>query len=68
MTAIYLAEFAPPRVKQVIRPMIELLVGIPSVVYGIFGLFVLADFFTQYINPLISGTLGILPLVRVHIP
>jgi phosphate transport system permease protein len=58
LTAIYLAEFAPLRVKQVIRPMIELLVGIPSVVYGIFGLFLLAGFFTNYINPFIDTTLG----------
>jgi len=58
LTAIYLAEFAPPRVKQVIRPMIELLVGIPSVVYGIFGLFLLAGFFTDYVNPFIDATLG----------
>jgi phosphate transport system permease protein len=58
LTAIYLAEFAPSRVKNIIRPMIELLVGIPSVVYGIFGIFILADVFTHVINPLISGTLG----------
>jgi phosphate transport system permease protein len=58
LTAIYLAEFAPVRVKKVIRPMIELLVGIPSVVYGIFGIFVLAGFFTGYINPLIDAALG----------
>jgi phosphate transport system permease protein len=58
LTAIYLAEFAPRRVKEIIRPMIELLVGIPSVVYGIFGLFTLADLYTKFINPAISGTLG----------
>ena len=37
-TAIFLAIFAPPRVSRVIRPAVELLAGIPSVVYGLFGM------------------------------
>ncbi|WP_418790109.1 phosphate ABC transporter permease subunit PstC [Phosphitispora sp. TUW77] len=37
-TAIFLAEFAPPRVSKIIRPAVELLAGIPSVVYGLFGM------------------------------
>lgn len=37
-TAIYLAEFAHPRVSRMIRPAVELLAGIPSVVYGLFGM------------------------------
>lgn len=39
--AVFLAEIAPPRVRGVVRPAIELLAGIPSVVYGLFGLVVL---------------------------
>lgn len=39
--AIFLAEVAPPRVREFARPAIELLVGIPSVVYGLVGLVVL---------------------------
>jgi phosphate transport system permease protein len=39
--AILLAEVAPPRVRQVIRPAVELLVGIPSVVYGLVGMVLL---------------------------
>jgi phosphate transport system permease protein len=42
--AIYLSELASPRVKKVLKPAVELLAGIPSVVYGFFGLIVLADF------------------------
>jgi phosphate transport system permease protein len=41
-TAILLAEVAPPTVREVFRPAIELLAGIPSVVYGLFGMVVLA--------------------------
>ena len=42
--AIYISELASPRVKNVLKPAIELLAGIPSVVYGFFGLVVLTDF------------------------
>jgi phosphate transport system permease protein len=39
--AIFLAEVAPDRVRDIVRPAVELLAGIPSVVYGLFGLVVL---------------------------
>lgn len=42
--AILLAEVAPPRVRTLVRPAVELLVGIPSVVYGLVGLVALAPF------------------------
>jgi phosphate transport system permease protein len=42
--AIYVSELASTRVKNVLKPAIELLAGIPSVVYGFFGLVVLTDF------------------------
>ncbi len=48
--AIFLAEIAPRKVTMIIRPMIELLAGIPSVVYGLYGLVVLV--------PLIRDNLG----------
>jgi len=40
-TAIYLAEIADSRVRNILKPLIELLAGIPSVVYGFFGLIVI---------------------------
>jgi phosphate transport system permease protein len=40
--AVYIAEFAPPRLRELIKPTIELLAGIPSVVIGFFALIVLA--------------------------
>jgi phosphate transport system permease protein len=42
--AIYVSELASPRVKKILKPAIELLAGIPSVVYGFFGLIVLTNF------------------------
>jgi len=42
--AIYIAELASPRMKNILKPAIELLAGIPSVVYGFFGLIVLTGF------------------------
>lgn len=42
MTAIYLAEIAPAKVREVVKPMVELLASLPSVVIGFFGLAVVA--------------------------
>jgi phosphate transport system permease protein len=41
-TAVLLAEVAPQAVREIVRPAVELLAGIPSVVYGLFGMVVLA--------------------------
>jgi len=40
LTAIYLAEYAPGTIRGVVKPLLDLLAGIPSVVYGLFGLLV----------------------------
>ncbi|KXS43617.1 MAG: phosphate transport system permease protein [Methanolobus sp. T82-4] len=63
--AIYLAEFASRKIESILRPLIELLVGIPSVVYGIFGFFILEDIFRYHIDPFLDSTLGVfLPIFR----
>ena len=49
-SAIYLAELAPSRLKAVLKPAVELLAGIPSVVFGFFGLIVLTDFIRVNFN------------------
>jgi phosphate transport system permease protein len=41
LTAIYLAEYAPGTIRGLIKPLLDLLAGIPSVVYGLFGLLVI---------------------------
>ncbi|HVP97028.1 phosphate ABC transporter permease subunit PstC [Methanoregula sp.] len=64
LTAIYLSEYAQPAVEKTLRPLIELLVGIPSVVYGIFGFFLLEPVFRTVINPDIGSLLGFIPLFQ----
>lgn len=44
LTAVYLARFCPPKLYRVVKPAVSLLAGIPSVVYGFFGLMVLVPF------------------------
>ncbi len=60
--AIFLVEMAPPRVGSVVSFLVELLAAIPSVVYGLWGLFVLAPLVREYLAPLLQGTLGFLPI------
>lgn len=45
MTAIYLAEYAKPRFRAIVKPVIEVLAGIPTIVYGVFALMVIGPFF-----------------------
>ncbi len=49
-TAIYIAEVANPVVRNILKPVIELLAGIPSVVYGFFGLVVVVPFIQSVFN------------------
>jgi phosphate transport system permease protein len=63
-TAIFLAEWAPAWLEKIIRPLLDLLVGIPSVVYGLFGYFVLEGIFRNTIDPAISTSLGFMPIFR----
>lgn len=46
--AIFLAEVAPPGVRRFFRPMVELLVGIPSVVYGLVGMVIIVPFIREF--------------------
>lgn len=48
--AVFLAEIAKPRIANIVRPGIELLAGIPSVVYGLYGLVVLVPFIRKTFN------------------
>ncbi|MFA5254822.1 MAG: phosphate ABC transporter permease subunit PstC, partial [Methanoregula sp.] len=48
--AIYISEIASPRVKSILKPATELLAGIPSVVYGFFGLIVLTTLIREVFN------------------
>ena len=54
--AVFLAEVAHPRVRKILKPMIELLAGIPSVVYGFFGLVVIVPFVQNTFNLAVGET------------
>jgi phosphate transport system permease protein len=61
--AILLAEYAPAWLRDPLSFLVELLAAIPSVVYGLWGLFVLAPFMRDTLNPAIeSSPLGALPI------
>jgi phosphate transport system permease protein len=62
--ALFLTEMAPATVRSIISFPIALLAGIPSVVYGLWGLFVLVPVLRWYVEPFLSGTLGFLPLFQ----
>ena len=53
-SGIYLSEFAGERFREIVKPTIELLAGIPSVVYGLFGMVVLAPFVQKYLGAAIG--------------
>ncbi|MCB5225354.1 phosphate ABC transporter permease subunit PstC [Alishewanella sp. 16-MA] len=48
MVAIYLAEYAPQRVRNTVKPIIEVLAGIPTIVYGFFALVTVGPFFAEF--------------------
>ena len=59
--AIYLTEFAPNVIRQPVATVIELLAAIPSVVYGLWGIFVLIPFLKEWVYPVLEARLGFLP-------
>ena len=61
--AVFITELCPPVLKRPLGIAIELLAGIPSIIYGIWGLFVLAPFLQQTIQPFLINTLGHAPLI-----
>jgi len=59
--AVFITEICPLWLKRPLATMIELLAAIPSIIYGIWGLFVFAPFVQQYIQPAIIDSLGQIP-------
>jgi phosphate transport system permease protein len=59
--ALYITELCPRWLKRPIGTMIELLAAIPSIIYGIWGLFVFAPWFQSTIEPWLIDTLGDIP-------
>ncbi len=72
LSAIFASEFAPPRVREALKPVIEILAGIPSVVLGFFALMVMASWLqaltgaTSRLNVTVAGValgLGVFPTI-----
>jgi phosphate transport system permease protein len=60
--SLFLTEMAPARVRRVVSFLVELLAGIPSVVYGLWGLMVLVPILRSTVQPGLQRWLGFLPL------
>jgi phosphate transport system permease protein len=60
--SVFLAEFAPGRVAAVIAPMVDLLAAIPSVIYGLWGLYFLAPLLRDHVQPAVQAVFGSVPL------
>ena len=63
-SSVFLAEMAPPRLSNLLTFLIELLAAVPSVIYGLLGIFILVPFIRDYIVPVISKLFGFLPLFK----
>jgi phosphate transport system permease protein len=62
--AIFLAELAPARVSDTLEFFIDLLAAVPSVIYGLLGVFIVVPLMRQYIQPALKDTLGFLPFFK----
>lgn len=63
--AMFLTELCPTYLKRPISTAVELLAAVPSIIYGMWGLFVLVPLMQLYIEPAIIATLGNIPLIGV---
>ena len=62
--AIFLTELCPPRLRQPIGIAIELLAGIPSIIYGIWGYFILKPLLQAYVEPAMIAIAGPIPVLN----
>ena len=63
-TAVFLAELSPNWLRQFLQPLVELLAGIPSVIYGLWGIFVLSPLMGTYVEPFLTDHFGYLPFFK----
>lgn len=64
LTALFLTELAPPVVRRVTGTAIELLAAVPSIIFGMWGLFVFAPFMAKHVQPILGRSMGFLPLFK----
>lgn len=61
--ALFLTEICPNSLRRPLGTAVELLAGVPSIIYGMWGLFIFAPLFADYVQPLLGATLGELPVI-----
>lgn len=61
--AIFLTELCPEFLRKPLGMAVELLAGIPSIIYGMWGFFVLAPLFAKYVQPFIIKVFGSVPMI-----
>ena len=61
--AVFLTETCPVWLRRPLGTAVELLAAVPSIIYGMFGLFIFAPLFAQYGQPALQSTLGQMPLI-----
>jgi phosphate transport system permease protein len=61
--AVFLTEICPTPLRRPLGTAVELLAGVPSIIYGMWGLFIFAPLFAEYVQPFLKQTLGQLPVV-----
>jgi phosphate transport system permease protein len=59
---LFLSELAPPSIRGPVGTLIEMLAAVPSVVVGLWGIYVLAPFDAQHLQPFLGATLGWIPI------
>ncbi len=59
--AVFLTEMCPQVLKRPLGTAVEILAAVPSIIYGMFGLFIFAPLFAEYIQPALAATLGQIP-------
>src|ERR1700736_6779799 len=62
--AIFLAELAPAQISDILEFFIDLLAAVPSVIYGLLGVFIVIPLMREYIQPGLKNTLGFLPFFQ----
>ena len=63
--AVFLTETCPMSLRRPLGTAIELLAAVPSIIYGMFGLFIFAPLFAEYVQPTLAATVGQLPVVGI---
>ena len=63
--AVFLTEICPKQLRRPLGTAVELLAAVPSIIYGMFGLFIFAPLFAEHVQPFLAQTVGKIPLIGV---